>query len=181
MSSNAADRALSLQPLALAELLLWGRQHDAVDLAVGSPSFPSVAADLVDSGCAALRGAHNQYADPAGSPALRAAAARVHDADPDTEITITAGATEGLNVVLQALVQPGDEVLLIEPCFELYASAVRLAGARPQYVRLREPAWRWDPDELAASFGPRTWCRRGTSAKRSYAHTRYGHWLETPC
>jgi N-succinyldiaminopimelate aminotransferase len=154
--AGAADRTATLRPLALAELLLIGRQYGAVDLATGSPSFPDTGADLVDAAREALRHAHHQYADPAGSRELRTAAAAVHGADPETEITITAGATEGLTVVLQALVQPGDEVVVIEPYFEAYAPAVRLAGARPRFVRLRGPGWQWDPAELAAAFGPRT-------------------------
>jgi N-succinyldiaminopimelate aminotransferase len=155
-NSGIADRVAALRPLALAELLLIGRQHGAVDLATGSPSFPDCGADLLGSASEALRGGNNQYADPAGSRELRAAAATLHGADPDTEITITAGATEGLAVTLQALVQPGDEVVVIEPYFEAYVPAIRLAGAQPRFVRLREPGWRWDPVELAAAFGPRT-------------------------
>jgi aminotransferase len=151
-----ADRVLSLQPIALGEILVFGRKHGAIDLAVGTPSFPSVGTEFVELACAALRAGHNQYEDPAGNRELRAAAARAHGADPDTEITVTAGATEGLNVVLQSLVQPGDEVVVIEPFFEAYAPAIRLAGASPRFVRLRAPGWQWDPAELAAAFGPRT-------------------------
>jgi N-succinyldiaminopimelate aminotransferase len=151
-----ADRTATLRPLALAEILRLGRENGAVDLALGSPSFPDTGADLVDGACAALRGGCHQYEDPAGNAKLRAAAATQHGADPDTEITVTAGATEGLNVALQSLVQPGDEVVVIEPFFEVYCAAVRLAGAVPRLVRLRGPGWRWDEGELAAAFGPRT-------------------------
>jgi aminotransferase len=142
--------------LALSEILLLGRQHDAVDLALGSPTFPATGDDLVEAACAALRSGRNQYEDPAGSQALRAFAAAQHAADPDTEITITAGATEALNVALQSLVQPGDEVIVIEPFFEAYCPAIALAGAQPRLVRLHWPDWRWDSGELAAAFGPRT-------------------------
>jgi N-succinyldiaminopimelate aminotransferase len=153
---GASDRAAALQPLGLAKLLVLARQRGAVDLATGAPSFPATGADLLDVACTALRDGFNQYDDPAGNPSLRAAAAAVHAANPDTEITITAGATEGLNVVLQALVQDGDEVIVFEPCYEVYLGVIQLAGAKPRFVRLREPSWRWDPDELAAAFGPRT-------------------------
>jgi len=156
MRTGPAGRVLSLQPLALAEILVLGRKHGAVDLAVGSPSFPSVDPGFIESACAALRDGHNQYDDPAGNKDLRAVAATAHGAEPDAEITVTAGATEGLNVVLQSLVQPGDEVVVLEPFFEAYALAIRLAGACPRFVRLHAPDWRWDPAELAAAFGPRT-------------------------
>jgi N-succinyldiaminopimelate aminotransferase len=154
--TGSADRTATLAPLALAEILLLGRQHDAVDLALGSPTFPATGDDLVEAACAALHSGHNQYEDPAGSQGLRAAAAAQHAADPDTEITITAGATEALSVVLQSLVQPGDEVIVIEPFFEVYCAAIALAGARPRLVRLHWPDWRWDSGELAAAFGPHT-------------------------
>jgi N-succinyldiaminopimelate aminotransferase len=112
------------------------QRHGAVDLATGSPSFPAIGPDLVLLACAAIRSDSNQYADPAGSPLMRAAAAAVHGADPDLEITITSGATEGLNVVLQTLVQAGDEVVVLEPFYEAYPAAIRLAGAVPRFVRL---------------------------------------------
>jgi N-succinyldiaminopimelate aminotransferase len=154
--SGPADRTLELRPLSIAEILLLSREHGAVDVATGSPSFPAAGQDLVEAACAALRSGSNQYADPAGDRDLRVAAAAVHGADPDTEITVTAGATEGLNVVLQALVQPGDEVVVLEPFFEAYPAAIRLAGARPRFVRLRGPGWHWDPAELAAAFTAQT-------------------------
>jgi N-succinyldiaminopimelate aminotransferase len=151
-----AQRTSALEPLELAELLYLGRRSGAVDLALGTPSYPDTGADLIGHACDALRGGANQYADPAGNAMLREAAAAQHSADPDTEITVTAGATEGLNVVLQSLVQPGDEVVVIEPFFETYAGAVALTGAQPRFVRLHGPDWRWEDAELAGAFGPRT-------------------------
>jgi N-succinyldiaminopimelate aminotransferase len=151
-----AARVRALQPMGLVEILLLARQHGAIDLATGSPSFPETPGDLLEHACAALRSGLNQYDDPAGNRDLRVAAAKIHGADPDTEITITAGSTGGLNVVLQSLVQPGDEVVVIEPYYEGYPAAIHLAGAVPRFVRLHEPGWEWRPAELAAAFGPRT-------------------------
>jgi N-succinyldiaminopimelate aminotransferase len=153
---GVSDRAAALQPLGLAKVLVLARQHGAVDLATGAPSFPATGADLLDAACIALRDGFNQYENPAGNLDLRVAAAAIHAADPDTEITVTAGATEGLNVALQGLVQDGDEVIVIEPCYEVYPSVIQLAGAKPRFVRLRGPSWSWDPAELAGAFGPRT-------------------------
>jgi N-succinyldiaminopimelate aminotransferase len=154
--ADRSERAAMLQPLGLATTLALARERGAVDVAVGSPSFPATGADVLDAACAALRDGFNQYDSPAGHRGLRAAAAALHGADPDAEITVTAGATEGLNVALAALIQDGDEVVVLEPCYENYPNAIRLAGAKPRFVRLRGPAWRWDPAELAAAFGPRT-------------------------
>jgi N-succinyldiaminopimelate aminotransferase len=154
--TDRSDRAAALQPLGLANILALAREHGAVDLAVGSPSFPATGADLLGAACAALQAGFNQYDSPAGHLGLRAAAAALHAADQDAEITVTAGATEGLNVALQALVQDGDEVVVLEPCYEAYPNVIRLAGAEPRFVRLHGPSWRWDPAELAAAFGPRT-------------------------
>lgn len=150
------DRTRSLQPLGLVEFVLLARQSGAIDLATGVPTYPQTPQDLIDGACAAIRSGNNQYDDPAGNRELRIAAAAVHGADPDTEITVTGGSTEGLNVALQALVQPGDEVVVIEPFYEAYPAAIRLAGAVPRFVRLREPDWRWREQDLADAFGPRT-------------------------
>ena len=150
------DRTSQLYPLGLVEFVLMARRSGAVDLATGVPSFPAPPRALLDGACEAILHGNNQYDDPAGNDRLRAAAAALHGADPDTEITVTGGSTEGLNTALQALVQPGDEVVVIEPFFEAYPSAIRLAGAVPRFVRLREPHWRWRPEELEAAFGPRT-------------------------
>lgn len=86
----------------------------------------------------------------------RIAASLPGSPDPDTEITITVGGSEGLCVALLTLVDPGDEVIVLEPCYENFLSAIALAGARPVPVRLTEPDWSLDPDRLAAAFGPRT-------------------------
>jgi aminotransferase len=113
---------------------------------------------MLAAAVAALRGGHNQYEDPAGNPRLRALVAEslTTPADPDTEITITVGATEALCVALLCTVDHGDEVVVLEPCFENFRNAVAVAGGRSRLVRLRPPDWRFDPGELAAAFGPRT-------------------------
>lgn len=86
----------------------------------------------------------------------RIAAALPGAPDPGSEITVTVGGSEGLAVALLSFVDPGDEVIVFEPFYENFLSAIALTGARPRPVRLREPDWSVDPDELAAAFGPRT-------------------------
>ncbi|MEU8664324.1 pyridoxal phosphate-dependent aminotransferase [Actinoplanes philippinensis] len=152
-----ARRTRHLRPIALMELLLMAREHGAIDLATGTPSLPAPPAELREAAREVMRGTtHQQYDDPAGHAPLRQALARRYGGDPDTMITVTGGATEGLNVVLQAVLSPGDEVVVLEPGYESYPAATGLAGGVVRPVRLYGPQWRWRPEELAAAFGPRT-------------------------
>ena len=76
--------------------------------------------------------------------------------DPETEITVTAGATEALFAAITALVHPGDEVMLVEPCYDSYVPAVQLAGGVPVFVTLRHPDYAIDWDEVRRALTPRT-------------------------
>ncbi|MEU8783851.1 pyridoxal phosphate-dependent aminotransferase [Streptomyces sp. NPDC048637] len=142
----------------LADLLRAGVPAGTVNLAVGTPAFPDTPKELVDAACAALRSGVHQYQDPAGVPALREriAAGLPGSPDPATELTVTVGGSEGLCVALLAAVDPGDEVIVLEPFYENFLSAVALAGGRLRPVPLREPDWSPDLTELTAAFGPRT-------------------------
>lgn len=145
----------------LAEVLRAAAAVDVVDLALGIPSGP-VAKHVVDAAAAALAAGWHQYVDPIGLPALRRAVAtylaRTQDlhVDPDDEVTITCGATEGVFDALLAATDPGDEVVFFEPYYELYPGMIELAGAVPRIVPLRQPGWRVDRDELEAAVNPRT-------------------------
>ncbi|GLH74172.1 aminotransferase [Geothrix limicola] len=135
-------------------------EHGALNLAQGFPNFP--APDLIkEAAIAAIRADVNQYAITWGSKRLREALSRKMQAcygmsvDPDTEITVTCGATEAMAAVLLALVDPGDEVVVFEPWYENYGPDAVLCGARPITVPLPigEPL---DLDRLARAFGPNT-------------------------
>ena len=76
--------------------------------------------------------------------------------DPEREITVTCGATEGMIAAMLAILDPGDEIVVFEPFYENYGPDAILSGAVPRYVTLHEPDWRFDPDELRAAFGPKT-------------------------
>jgi aminotransferase len=134
---------------------------DGINLAQGFPDFPAPQA-LKDAACAAIQADVNQYAITWGSPALRAAIADKYGSalgralDPEREITVVCGATEAMLAAIMATVDPGDEVVVFEPYYENYGPDAVLSGARPRYVRLHPPDWRFDPDALAAAFGPRT-------------------------
>ena len=109
-------------------------EHGAVNLGQGFPDFP-VPARLVDALDAAMRAGHNQYAPMTGVPALRQAIAakalRCYGAtvDPDTEITVTSGATEAIFNAIHAVVRPGEEVIVLDPAYDCYEPAIDLAGA----------------------------------------------------
>ncbi|MDV9187872.1 pyridoxal phosphate-dependent aminotransferase [Streptomyces sp. SR27] len=159
-----SERAGRIPKGNLAELFLLARERGAIDLAVGTPGAPETPKPLVEEAVRALRGGVNQYELPHGGADIRRRIAEsfTTPADPDTELTVTVGGTEALCVALFSLVDPGDEVVLLDPYYENFLGAVELAGARPKFVRLHEPEgpaspdWRLDPDELAAAFGPAT-------------------------
>ncbi|MCG5071936.1 pyridoxal phosphate-dependent aminotransferase [Paraburkholderia tagetis] len=136
-------------------------EHDALNLSQGAPNF-APDARLVDNVAAAMRAGHNQYAPMAGIHTLREAlAAKVetlHGAhyDPASEITVTASASEGLYSAISALVHAGDEVIYFEPSFDSYAPIVRLQGATPVAIKLAQPDFRVNWDEVAAAINPRT-------------------------
>ncbi|WP_400192911.1 methionine aminotransferase [Hymenobacter sp. B81] len=137
-------------------------EHGAINLAQGFPDFNPPAA-LTEALVHHARGAQHQYAPMPGLPLLRERiaqkTARVYGVpapDPATDITVTSGATEALYAVLAAVVQPGDEVLVLEPAYDLYGPAIRLQGGRPVYVPLEAPSFRPDWDRVRAALTPRT-------------------------
>ncbi len=136
-------------------------EHKAANLGQGFPDFP--APDFVKRAATeAIAADLNQYAAAPGLPSLRAAVAahyqRRHGftVDPDQEVTVTGGATEGVFDAVMALLDPGDEVVVFEPFYDLYLPAVQFAGGTVKVVTLHPPRWELDPAELAAAFGPRT-------------------------
>ncbi len=135
--------------------------HGAINLGQGFPDSEGPP-DLIDAAAAALRDGRNQYPPLAGVPELRQAVAAANarfygiSVDPMTEVVVTSGATEAITACLAALLDPGDEVVLIEPLYDTYLPTVRLLGAVPRLVRLAPPDWALPRDALAAAFGPRT-------------------------
>jgi aspartate/methionine/tyrosine aminotransferase len=134
----------------------------AVGLAQGFPDF-ACPSELKAAAAEAVAADINQYAITFGSKPLRDAiatkTARFHPEwviDPDTEITVVNGATEGMIAAMLGLLDPGDEVIVFEPFYENYGPDAILTGAIPRYVTLHEPDWRIDPDELRAAVTTRT-------------------------
>lgn len=136
-------------------------EHDAVNLGQGFPDTEGPAA-LIDAAADALRDNRNQYAPLTGLPELREAVARSNarsyglSVDPDREVVVTSGATEAIAACLMAVVESGDEVVLIEPLYDTYLPVLRMIGATPRCVRLHPPEWTLVADELRAAFGPKT-------------------------
>ena len=134
----------------------------AVGLAQGFPDF-ACPPELKAAAAEAVAADINQYAITFGAKPLRhaiaAKTARFHPEwriDPDTEITVVNGATEGMIAAMLGLLDPGDEVIVFEPYYENYGPDAILTGAVPRYVTLHEPDWRIDPDELRAAVTSRT-------------------------
>lgn len=136
-------------------------EHGAINLGQGFPDTEGPA-DIVAAAAAALADNRNQYPPLAGVPELRQAVAAANrrfygiEADPASEIVVTSGATEAITACLMALLDPGDEVVLIEPLYDTYLPVVRMLGAKARLVRLNPPGWELPAAELAAAFGPKT-------------------------
>jgi aminotransferase len=137
------------------------RQHGAVNLAQGFPDFPCPAV-LKEAACAAIAADVNQYAITWGAPRLRAALEkkyRTHygmEIEGSRELTITCGATEAMAAVLLAVIDPGDEVIVMEPFYENYGPDAVLCGAAPVYLTLEPPTYQLDADRLRSLITPRT-------------------------
>lgn len=159
--TRPAARASALPSSVILRLARLAAERGAVDLAAGTPDEPALAG-MKSAAARAAVGDHDQYTACAGDPRLRAAVAAMVsadlglDVDPDTEVTITCGASEALFVGLWAAADPGDEVVLFDPFYESYRPTLQVAGLVPRFVALRGPDWRFDPDELRAACGPRT-------------------------
>lgn len=136
-------------------------EKNAVNLGQGFPDF-DCDPKIIDDVTAAMRAGHNQYPPMAGVTRLRQTiAAKIanlygHQYSWDTEITVTAGATQGILTTILCAVHPGDEVIVLEPCYDSYLPAIELAGATAVPVTLEAPEFRVPFDKLAAAITPRT-------------------------
>ncbi len=147
-----------------AEMTRLAIEHKAVNLSQGFPDFDGP--DFVkDAAIAAIRAGENQYARTTGLPPLnRAIAAQWErrtgvEIDPDAQVTVTTGCTEGIAATLLGLLNPGDEVVIFEPYYDSYPALVARVGAVAKYITLRPEAtgrFTFDPDELRQAFGKNT-------------------------
>jgi aminotransferase len=143
------------------EMTREAMRYGAVNLSQGFPDFPAPD-DIKRAAQQAVADDLNQYAITWGAKDFRdAIAAKTKwylglDVDPETEITVTCGSTEGMIAAMMATVDPGEEVVIFEPFYENYAPDAILSEAVPRYVPLRAPDWTFDPDELRAAFSEKT-------------------------
>jgi N-succinyldiaminopimelate aminotransferase len=133
----------------------------AVNLGQGFPDTDGPAA-VLEAAIAAMRAGQNQYPPGPGIPDLRHAVAEHQQHwygltyDPDTEVLVTAGATEAIAASLLSLLEPGDEVIAFEPYYDSYAACIAMAGAERRPITLRAPAFAFDSDDLRRAVTPRT-------------------------
>src|SRR5579863_5077782 len=156
-----SDRTAHFTESVIREMTRLAIEHGAVNLAQGFPDF-AAPVDLKQAAVRAIEADHNQYSITWGAKAFREAIAAKYlrtyglEVDPEREITVTCGATEGMAASLLATTNPGDEVIVFEPFYESYHPDTLLCGAERKLVALRPPDWRFDPDDLRRAFSPRT-------------------------
>jgi aminotransferase len=158
---HVSQKARRFTESVIREMTREAVRYSAVNLAQGFPDFPAPE-EIKRAAIEAIAADVNQYAITWGAKPFREAIAekvKWHlglDLDPEAEITVTCGSTEGMIAAMLATVDPGEEVIVFEPFYENYAPDAILSGARPRYVRLYPPKWEFDPGELRAAFNRRT-------------------------
>lgn len=131
------------------------------NLSQGFPDFESPL-EIKEAACDAIRMNLNQYPVTFGEPDLREAICNKAlwynkiKCNPDTDITVTCGATEAMIASMKAIINPGDEVIIFEPFYENYGADVILSGAKPRYISLKAPDWDFNFDELKRAFNNKT-------------------------
>src|SRR6204780_2844031 len=156
-----SDRTQRVNESVIREMTRLAMEHKAVNLAQGFPDFPAPEI-LKNPAAEAITGDINQYAITWGAKPFRDAISAKYkrtyglDIDPEREITVCCGSTEGMMASLLAVTNPGDELVIFEPYYENYGPDSLLCGATRKFVQLHAPDWTFDPDELRRAFSPRT-------------------------
>ncbi len=157
----AATRTTQFRESQIRDMTRLAMAHNAINLSQGFPDFDPPQA-IVEAAVDAIRGHDNQYTVTWGYPALRNALAQRYtqtlgwDVDPNVHVTVVCGVTEGITATMLALLNPGDEIIILEPAHENFRPAAVLAGAVPVAVPLEAPGYRLDPERLAAAVTPHT-------------------------
>src|SRR6516162_3190434 len=156
-----SSKAQQFTESVIREMTRLALEHGAMNLAQGFPDF-AAPAEVKDAAMRAIAADVNQYAITWGAQEFRRAIVERFGQDtglaidPEREITVTCGATEGMIASLLAVVDPGEEVVVFEPFYENYGPDAIICGAVPRFVELRPPDWTFDPKELAAAVNERT-------------------------
>ncbi len=160
-SPKLSSKAERFTESVIREMTRLALRYGAVNLSQGFPDFPAPA-EIKNAAKAAIDADINQYAITWGAKKFRDAIAAKFErtqgvaVDPEREITVCCGSTEAMMSSMMAIINPGDEVVVFEPFYENYGPDAILSGATPRFVKLQPPDWTFDPDELAAAFGPAT-------------------------
>jgi len=160
--STPAHRVATFGTTVFTEINTLAQQYNALNLGQGKPDFDTPADIIQQLVQAAQAGQYNQYAPGNGTASLRQAivdhAARFYhlDINPVQGVVVTSGATEGIFSAILGLVDPGDEVIVIEPFYDSYVPNIIMAHAVPIYVPLHPPSWTFDVDELRSAFTSKT-------------------------
>jgi aspartate/methionine/tyrosine aminotransferase len=160
-SPKLSSKAERFTESVIREMTRLALRYGAVNLSQGFPDFPAPA-EIKNAAKAAIEADINQYAITWGAKKFRDAIAAKFERtqgvamDPEREITVCCGSTEAMMSSMMAIINPGDEVVVFEPFYENYGPDAILSGATPRFVKLQPPDWTFDPDELAAAFGPAT-------------------------
>jgi aspartate/methionine/tyrosine aminotransferase len=160
-SDRLSAKAAQFTESVIREMTRLALQYGAVNLSQGFPDF-AAPAEIKRAAQEAIAADINQYAITWGAKSLRNAIAEKFERtggftiDPEREITVCCGSTEAMMSSMMAIINPGDEVVVFEPFYENYGPDAILSGARPRFVKLHAPDWRFDPDELATGFTPAT-------------------------
>ena len=159
--TRTARRTHGFTESVIREMTRVAQEHDAINLAQGFPDFPAPQR-LKDAACEAIQADVNQYAITWGSPRMRDALVAKYElwygmaVDGEREITVTCGATEAMASIMLAVLDRGDEVIVLEPFYENYGPDAILSGAKPVFLPLEPPEFRLDPDRLASLVTDRT-------------------------
>jgi aspartate/methionine/tyrosine aminotransferase len=160
-SPKLSSKAERFTESVIREMTRLALRYGAVNLSQGFPDFPAPA-EIKNAAKEAIDADINQYAITWGAKRFRDAIAGKFERtqgvalDPEREITVCCGSTEAMMSSMMAIINPGDEVVVFEPFYENYGPDAILSGATPRFVKLQPPNWAFDPDELAAAFGPAT-------------------------
>jgi len=160
-SNRTARRLHAIPPTIFSEMSALAVRTGSLNLGQGFPDVDGPAS-VIETAVDALRSGHNQYAPGPGVPELREAVATHQarhyglDLDPSSEVAVTAGATEAIAAAVLALVNPGDEVVVLEPFYDSYVATIEMAGGVRRPVTLRAPDFRLDLDALRAAVTDRT-------------------------
>ena len=159
--TRLAERTVGFTESVIREMTRLNAVHGGINLAQGFPNFPAPA-EVKEAAKRAIDADINQYAITWGAKSLRDAISRTYAelyrmrVDPETMLTVTCGSTEAMISTLLAIVDPGDEVVVLEPFYENYGPDAAICGAMPVFVPLRPPDFTFDPDELRRAFSSRT-------------------------